>query len=181
MESKAAWISRTARSTSGARTTQEIRIDEVEIISMLMPASARVWNIFAATPGCERMPAPTSDTFPISGSAVHPSAPISAAMRSSTCSERDRSSFGRVKVWSVRPSSDTFCTIMSTLMASPASAPNTLAATPGRSGTRRIRIIASDVSWTTPETIAFSIRSSPSWTYVPGSPWNDERTCSTTL
>jgi len=30
----------TARSTSLARTTQETRIDEVEMISMLIPASA---------------------------------------------------------------------------------------------------------------------------------------------
>ena len=173
-------MSRTARSTSEACSTQEMRIEEVEIISMLMPASASVWNIFAATPGWDRMPAPTSDTLPTSGSAVHPSAPISAAMRPRVSSERARSSLGSVNVWSVRPSSETFCTIMSTLMDSAASDPKTLAAMPGWSGTRRMRIIASDVSWTTPEISAFSIRSSPPWTNVPGSSLNDERTCSTT-
>ena len=51
-----------------ARTTQEILIGEVEIISMLMPRSPSVANTLAATPGWERIPAPTIDTFPISGS-----------------------------------------------------------------------------------------------------------------
>ena len=38
-------------------------ISLVEIISMLMPAAASAWNIFAATPAWERMPTPTMETF----------------------------------------------------------------------------------------------------------------------
>ena len=45
---------------------QEILIGEVEIISRLISRSASVRNIVAATPGCERMPAPMSDTLPSS-------------------------------------------------------------------------------------------------------------------
>src|SRR5262249_50601245 len=45
------WSARTARSTSSSWTTHEIRIVEVEIISMLTPSLARVSNICAATPG----------------------------------------------------------------------------------------------------------------------------------
>ena len=42
-----------------SRTTHEMRIADVEIISMLMPLSASVSNIVAATPGFDFMPAPT--------------------------------------------------------------------------------------------------------------------------
>ncbi len=54
------------------RTTQLIRIAEVEIISMLMPAAARVSNTVAATPGFDFMPAPTTLTRAMSPSLVHP-------------------------------------------------------------------------------------------------------------
>ena len=50
--------------------TQEILIGEVEIISMLMAPSPRVSKTLAATPGCERMPAPTIETLPISASSA---------------------------------------------------------------------------------------------------------------
>ena len=50
------------------------RIDEVEMISMLMPASASASNMSAATPGWVFIPAPTSDTFAMPGSVVTPSA-----------------------------------------------------------------------------------------------------------
>ncbi len=49
--SNAEWSARTASSTSSALTTHDIRIVEVEIISMFIPASDSVWNTFAATPG----------------------------------------------------------------------------------------------------------------------------------
>jgi hypothetical protein len=49
-------------------TRQETLISLVEIAWMLMPSSARIWNIFAATPACERMPRPTIDTFTMSSS-----------------------------------------------------------------------------------------------------------------
>ena len=55
-------------STLDARTTHEMRMDEVEMISMLMPASASASNMSAATPGWLFIPAPTSETFAMSGS-----------------------------------------------------------------------------------------------------------------
>ncbi len=40
-----------ARSASAFRTTHEMRIGEVEIISMLIPSVASASNMSAATPG----------------------------------------------------------------------------------------------------------------------------------
>ena len=60
------------------RQTTEIRISEVEIISMLTPASASAAKNVAVTPGCERMPAPTSETLPIWSSYSSDSKPISS-------------------------------------------------------------------------------------------------------
>ena len=57
--------STTARSTSSVSTTTEIRISEVEIISMFTPEEASAEKNFAVMPGCERMPAPMSETLPI--------------------------------------------------------------------------------------------------------------------
>ena len=116
-------------------TTHEVRIAEVEIISMLIPWLARVSNILAATPGFDFMPAPTRLTRAMSRSDDTPVAPISAASRSQTVVPLTRSLFGTVKEMSVTPWSDTFCTIMSTFTPASASARNTVAAMPGRSGT----------------------------------------------
>ena len=58
----------TAAGTWSAAITQEILIGEVEIISMLIPFSPRVWKTFAATPGWLRIPAPTIETLPIRSS-----------------------------------------------------------------------------------------------------------------
>ena len=80
-----------------------------------------------------------------------------------------RSSRGAVNEMSVDPPCATFCTIMSMLISSPATAPNRAAATPGRSGTPSIVTFASVVSRATPEMIAFSIRASSWMTQVPGS------------
>ena len=77
---------------------------------------------------------------------------------------------------SVWPAVDTFCTIMSTLIPASASVRNTLAATPGRSGTCSIVIFASEMSWVTPEMIACSIGSPSSVTHVPGAQVKLERT-----
>ena len=52
-------------------------MEEVEIISMLMPASASVSNVRAVTPGWVFMPTPTSDTRATSSSPVTPVAPSS--------------------------------------------------------------------------------------------------------
>ena len=59
------WVAATAASTSSSSTTTEMRISEVEIISMLTPAAASAAKNFAVMPGCERMPAPISETLPI--------------------------------------------------------------------------------------------------------------------
>ena len=56
---------RTASSTRSLAMTQQILIGEVLIMSRLMPRSARVWNMRAATPGCVRMPAPMRLTLPM--------------------------------------------------------------------------------------------------------------------
>src|SRR5205807_5161699 len=61
----AAWRARTARSTSSSPTTQEMRMVDVLIISMLTPSAASTSNIFAAMPGCVFIPAPTRDTRPM--------------------------------------------------------------------------------------------------------------------
>ena len=47
------------------RMTTEMRISEVEIISMLMPASDSARNNCADTPALVRMPAPTTASLPI--------------------------------------------------------------------------------------------------------------------
>ena len=58
---------RAARARRARRTcasmTQEILISEVEISWMLMFSRARISNIFSATPACERMPTPTTETL----------------------------------------------------------------------------------------------------------------------
>ena len=92
-----------------------------------------------------------------------------------------RSVFGSVNVMLVAPSSETFCTIMSMFTPASASARNTRAATPGWSGAPRMTTFASDVSWVTPEMIAFSsIASSSSPIQVPSPSTKVERTRSLT-
>ena len=62
----------TASGTRSAEITQEILIGEVEIISMLIPSPPSTSKTLAATPGCERMPAPTIETLPIRSSVFTP-------------------------------------------------------------------------------------------------------------
>ena len=62
-----------------ARTTHEMRMAEVEIISMLIPLSASVSNIVAATPGFDFMPAPTRLTRAMSASVPTPRGAHSSA------------------------------------------------------------------------------------------------------
>ena len=73
----------TAFGTASERITHEILIGEVEIISMLIPSSASVSNTVAATPGCDRIPAPMIETLPISGSVSIAAMPSSARIGSS--------------------------------------------------------------------------------------------------
>ena len=77
--SKALCSARTASGTRSPGTTQEMRIGEVEIISMLIALSPSVVKTFAATPGCVFIPAPTIDTLPIDSS-VATVMPSSAAI-----------------------------------------------------------------------------------------------------
>ena len=70
--SKASCSARTASGTRSAEITHEILIGEVEIISMLIPSPPRTSKTLAATPGCERMPAPTIETLPIRSSVLTP-------------------------------------------------------------------------------------------------------------
>ena len=56
------WRARIASSTSISSTTHEIRIDDVEIISMLIPLAAKVSNMVAVTPGYDFIPAPITET-----------------------------------------------------------------------------------------------------------------------
>ncbi len=65
------------------------------------------------------------------------------------------------------PSSETFCTIMSMLTASSASAVKIRAAMPGLSGTRLTTSLPSPRSWATPEMITSSTDSSFARTHVP--------------
>jgi hypothetical protein len=74
----------------------EILIGEVEIISRLMPRSARVRNMSAATPGLERMPAPTMLTMAMPSSTWYSRASSSSTTRSSAPAAGRRSSTGTV-------------------------------------------------------------------------------------
>jgi hypothetical protein len=113
-------------------------------------------------------------------STLNPSAPMSRASAPSTVSSRGRSASGAVKDMSVVPSCDTFCTIMSTLIASAASALKIDAATPGRSGTSSIVTLASSASSAVPEISTPSIWSPSSRTHVPSRSSKAERTWSRT-
>jgi len=147
------------------------------MISMLMPASASASNMSAATPGWLFIPAPISEIFAIASSGSQRRAPISPQTRSRIGRAVGTSVFGSVKEIAASPSCDAFCTIMSMLTPARASSRNTCAATPGRSGTPTIDTFASEVSWVTPETIAFSsTRASSSPIHVPSPSTNVERT-----
>src|SRR6185437_10437936 len=75
--SNASWVALTATLTSFSSTTTEIRISDVEIISMLTPASASAPKNVALTPGLDRMPAPTREILPIRSSYRSESKPTS--------------------------------------------------------------------------------------------------------
>ena len=144
---------------------------------MLMPSVASASNMSAATPGCDFIPAPTSESFAMSSSIVNRSAPTSAVSDSSADRSRWRSARGAVNDRSVVSSCDTFCTIMSTLTPSAAIALKTRAATPGRSGTSSIVTFASSASSAIPLISTPSISSSLlSRTQVPAASSNADRT-----
>src|SRR5690606_4076650 len=76
--SKARCSTLTASSSWDSATSTEMRISEVEIRSMLTPASASDSQNVAVTPGCDFIPAPTSETLPMFSSERTSEKPISA-------------------------------------------------------------------------------------------------------
>ncbi len=145
-------------------------------MSMLMPPSARVRNMVAATPGWLRMPTPTMETFttPVSQTTCR------ALRLSLTCSRRGRAFLASVremvKEMSLRPSSAEDWMIMSTLTPSSARAPKILDATPGRSGKSVTVTLAWLRSKATPDTTTSSIRGTSPVINVPSSSVKEERT-----
>ena len=59
------WATRVASSPLVGSTATEILISEVLIISIFIPALARASKKVAATPECDRMPTPTTETLTI--------------------------------------------------------------------------------------------------------------------
>ena len=156
-------------STSLARDDAGDLMDDVEMISMLMPASASASNMSAATPGWLFMPAPMRRDLPDVGSRS-PRAPISS--RSPSRSARCVILFGSVK--RCRRPSETFCTIMS--MFTPRRRARGTRARRRRAGRTR-KTVASQSVCVTPEMIAFSSTGSSSSTIqVPSASLNVERT-----
>ena len=82
---------------------QEMRIGDVEIISILMPCSDRMRNIRLATPRWVFIPAPTSDTFAMFSSTSTPSAPTVIATLSVISRAFSIWDRGTVKLMSVTP------------------------------------------------------------------------------
>ena len=107
-----------------------MRISEVEIISMLTPASARAVKNVALMPGALRMPAPMTETLPTLSSYWRRSKPIASLALVSASTALAPSERGRVNEMSVRPvaAAEMFCTIMSMLIEASASVPNSDAA-----------------------------------------------------
>ncbi len=136
-----------------------MRISEVEIISMLMPASASAWNSLAEMPGLVRIPAPTSESLPISSSKRSSSKPICPRKDCSRWTAFGPSEEGNVNEMSVSPvaAAETFCTIMSMLMPASATAVKMSAALPASSGTPTTVILASLRSWATPAMMGASM------------------------
>ena len=131
-----------------------------------MPAASSVANVLAATPGCDFIPAPTSDTFPRSSRAAHFTPRASSALSAS----------GRSSTGAEKTISPPVCRIVSTLTFASASAPKSCAALAPET-----RYTVSSRWCTTPEISAFSIVSSSSRIHVPSESLKVERTWSLTL
>src|SRR5262249_17392628 len=177
---KVSWSARTASSAYLSSMTHDTAISDVEIIWMLMPSRASAANIWEATPEWLRIPTPMMETLATRSSCTTPWAPTLRPMSCSAPTARAWSPRGSVNDMSVYPSRLMFCTIMSTTMLFSAMAPNTCAAMPGRSGTRRIEILTWLRSWVTPVTTTSSMSRSSLVTSVPGTVLNVERTCTGT-
>ena len=127
---------------------------------MFTSLSANVRNILAAMPGLVFIPAPTNEILAMESSLTTPAAPILVAMSSTIDCATFMSALGTVKLMSVKPSAEVFCTIMSTFTFACASGSNRPADTPGRSGTLRTVTLASLTSVTTPEMMGSSMEGS---------------------
>ena len=138
---------------------------------MLISSSPSVEKTFAATPGWLFIPAPTTDTFPISGSSATARMPWPATTGSSAARASRRSARGTVNDMSAEAPSETgsFWMIMSTLTLAAASAVKIRPATPGWSGTPSSVTRASSREWVTAVISGRSIVSSSPTTKVPGS------------
>ena len=90
-----------------ARNTHEIRIELVEIISMLMPCCESVSNIRAVTPGLDFMPAPTIETRPMLSSVGDVSG-TNLVRLDRTFARRGEVRLATVKEMSVRPLAPVF-------------------------------------------------------------------------
>ena len=177
---------RTASSSWSERVTTEIRISDVEIISMLIPASDSAANSRADTPGCDFMPAPIRDSLPMVSSYCSDVKPMSGWCSVRAVVAAAPSLAGSVNEMSVRPvaAAETFCTIMSRFTPAAATTSKMRAALPGTSGTSTIVILASLRSCATPAMIGCSIGAPSSFgasvTSVPVCVENDDRTCTGT-
>ncbi len=154
-----------------SRTTTEMRISEVEIISMLTPASASASKKSPTPRGgtaCRRRPATPCRSARRRAASSKPTGLRCVQRRHRRSGRR----FGRVKEMSVRPvaAAETFCTIMSMLISASATARKIAAALPGMSGTPTTVIFASLRSCATPEMMGCSNGLIPSGVMVvPGS------------
>ena len=111
-------------STPSERITHEMRIAEVEIISMLMPAEASVSNMPGRHTGIGlHPPRPIRLTRAMLSSSEVWSAPSSSTRPEVTARAACSCSRGTVKLMSVTPLLDTFCTITSTLTSRSAQRP----------------------------------------------------------
>ena len=124
-------------------------------------------NIRLAIPACERIPTPTTDILAIVASPfifLAPSSCLTCSIRAYVLSKSLRCT---VKVKSVQPSSEIFCTIISISILALVTGPSILEATPGWSGTPLMVSCASSLLNAIPEIIAFSTISSSSAISVP--------------
>ena len=179
--SNAACRARTARSTSAAGTTQEIRIELTWRSSRCSRPRSRAprtsWRRRRDSSACPRRRGSRARRRSRGSRRWPRCRPRPSPSRRARGGGRPSGTVNEMSVW---PAVDTFCTIMSTFTASSASARNSDAATPGRSATCAIVTLASEVSCVTPEMMAYSMFSSSSTTQVPGSHVNDDRTCTGT-
>ena len=171
----ASWITFTARSASSSAISTEILISLVEIMRMLMFASNSASNMRAATPEWLCIPAPTMLTLATLRSARISPHPKRLRFSSSTASAASTSASGTVKITSLQPSLPEDCKIISTLILRCAIRLNTLKDAPGTSGTSKIEITATSLSFATP-LISIPSTSVTSFTMVPGTLVSDERT-----